>query len=150
MSSKSFHPKKTGSLDLHWSFKCHHATPRAQQPTKSNLTHSHLACIVEVAHLIAIIGNQMEQVEGLIAGIHPNIGLTFPASTWSSECPNVSNVTLAKFWSLTKNRPIWPPKPSQAHCSWCSNGPTNSGSKTWEKSAISNHSIRWYLVPHKV
>ena len=28
-----------------------------------------------MAHLVAVVGNQMEQIERLIAGVHPNIGL---------------------------------------------------------------------------
>lgn len=68
----------------------------------SSDSETHLACIVEVAHLIAIIGNQMEQVEGLIAGIHPDIGLTYKSSFCGCSHPI---------------RPFWPPKPSQAHCS---------------------------------
>ena len=76
---------------------------------------------------------------------------------WRTHCwypsehrPHIPAGFQLKQWMSHPIRPIWPPKPSQAHCSWCSNGPTNSGSKTWEESAISNHSIRWYLVPTRI
>lgn len=106
---------------------CHSPGPATHKiPTSA---HSHLACIVEVAHLIAIIGNQMEQVEGLIAGIHPNIGLTF--QQLPLEAVNVSPKTVPSGL------------PSQARLiahDVATGQPTQVAKPV--RSAISNHSIR--------